>query len=229
MNRVRSNATEDRASCWQRVVSLCFRLLYQELAHFYDIVAWLVSFGQWKAWGETVIPHIVGERVLELGHGPGHLLIALAERGFFSVGLDASDQMVRMAHRRLRRSGHEPTVLLGRAQAPPFPSESFDSVIASFPTAYIADPITLAEIARVLTLRGRLIVVLGARLTGRDPLSRFVEWLYSITGQRESPEADSWPKVFRAAGLTTRWQQVEMRRSEVYLLFADRVTLGDID
>ena len=46
----------------------------------------------------------------------------------------------------------------------PFADASFDNVVSTFPTEYIADPRALAEIARVLRPGGRLIVVLGATL-----------------------------------------------------------------
>jgi hypothetical protein len=69
-----------------------------------------------------------------------------------------------------------------------------------------------------------MVVVLGARLSGRDPLSRFIEWLYFITGQREPTKGDSWNTPFSAVGLQIRAVQVQMKRSQVFLLIADRVT-----
>jgi hypothetical protein len=36
---------------------------------------------------------------------------------------------------------------------------------------------------------GRFVIVPEARLTGRGPTHRFLEWLYAITGQRRSPAA----------------------------------------
>lgn len=215
----------ERIGLWKRLVSFGFRLLYHELAWGYDLVAWLVSFGQWRAWRETALPHLVGQRILELGHGPGHLLVALAEGGFRSVGLDPSPQMGRLARRRLRRAGLALTLVRGRAQTLPFPSGAFDSVVATFPTPYIVDRATLAEVVRIVRPDGRLVIVAGARLTGRDPLSRLVEWFYFITGQRETTE--SWEAPFAAVGLAVRRVQVEMKRSQVWLLIAERATLGD--
>ena len=40
---------------WWRFVRFGFRLLYNEFAWTYDFVAWVVSFGQWKAWGPMVL------------------------------------------------------------------------------------------------------------------------------------------------------------------------------
>jgi ubiquinone/menaquinone biosynthesis C-methylase UbiE len=130
--------------------------------------------------------------------------------------------MGRLARRRLRRTGTIPSLVHGRAQTLPFATHTFDSLVATFPTAYILDPATLAEVARVLRPAGRLVVVVGARLSGRDPLSRFVEWLYTITGQRES--TDGWEAPFTAAGLAVRRVEVELKRSRVWLLVAQPET-----
>jgi ubiquinone/menaquinone biosynthesis C-methylase UbiE len=203
-----------------------FRLLYREMAWIYDAVAWLVSFGQWKAWGRTAIPLLVGEDILELGHGPGHLMKTLYENGLRPVGLDASPQMVRIARRRLRRAGLPAPVLRGEAQCLPFPAEAFESVVATFPTAYIVELCTLREIARVLRPGGRLVVVMGSSLTGDDPLTRFVEWLYRITGQR--PAGDGADRgwlitAFSRAGLWAQLTEVEMDRSQVHLIIVEHL------
>ena len=70
-----------------------FQLLYHQLAWTYDFVAWTVSLGQWNAWVRAVLPHIHNSFVLELGHGPGHLQIALNQRGTPCIGVDQSPQM----------------------------------------------------------------------------------------------------------------------------------------
>jgi ubiquinone/menaquinone biosynthesis C-methylase UbiE len=62
----------------RRAVKLGFHLLYHQFAFTYDAVAWFVSLGQWQAWGQAALKRVRGPRVLEIGHGPGHLLIALA-------------------------------------------------------------------------------------------------------------------------------------------------------
>ncbi|NTU63042.1 MAG: hypothetical protein HGB05_06465, partial [Chloroflexi bacterium] len=71
----------------RRLVKFGFQLLYHEFAFTYDAVAWLVSLGQWQAWGRTTLDRVRGPRVLEIGHGPGHLLIALARSGQRPIGI----------------------------------------------------------------------------------------------------------------------------------------------
>jgi SAM-dependent methyltransferase len=202
---------------WWAFVRLFFRLLYNEFAWTYDLVAWVVSLGQWTAWGRTAIPHLRGKRVLELAHGPGHLLVAMAERGLVPTGLDLSPYMGRLARRRLG-----PAVSLARARAQVFPFRDgcVDSVVAAFPTEFILDPATLQEIARVLRPGGRLVVVAWARLGGRDPVSRFIGWLYRVTAQGEPPPG--LEEVTFGTGLVPQvvWERVG--RSEVMLVVADR-------
>jgi ubiquinone/menaquinone biosynthesis C-methylase UbiE len=39
----------------------------------YDLVAAVVSLGQWNHWVGSVLPYLPGVNILEIGHGPGHL------------------------------------------------------------------------------------------------------------------------------------------------------------
>jgi SAM-dependent methyltransferase len=208
---------------WRRSIRFGFRLLYHELAWSYDGVAWLVSLGQWRAWTRAVLPHLAGTRVLELGHGPGHLLATLQTRGFYTVGLDRSPQMGQLARRRLHRASLAQALVQGRAQALPFPDRSFDNVVAVFPTAYILAPATLQEVARVLRHKGRLVVVLGARLQAQGRLgrglSRGLRGLYTLTGQETAP-VEAWAVPMAQAGLSVRQVTATVKGSQVSLLIA---------
>lgn len=215
------------ARIWARLVDHGFRLLYHEMAWTYDVVAWIVSTGQWQAWGQTALACVAGPRILELGHGPGHLLITLAENGFYPVGLDPSRQMGRLARRRVLGSGVRANLARAHAQSLPFTDHAFDTVVATFPTDYIVHPATLSEVARVLRPKGRLVAVLGARLVGKDPFSRSIEWLYRITGQREPIEAAAWKSLFHAAGFIARLVQIDVKRSQVCLLVAEPIIQDD--
>lgn len=214
---------------WWAFLRLFFRLLYNEFAWTYDLVAGVVSLGQWAAWGRTAIPHLRGERVLELAHGPGHLLVAMAERDLSPVGLDLSPHMGRLARRRLRRVGQAVPLVQARAQALPFRDGCIDSVVATFPSEFIVDAATLREVARVLAhpepatgrLGGRLVVVACSLLGGRDPLSSFIRWLYRITGQGEPPPGFG-EDVAVEAGFVPRTVWERVGRSDVMLMVADK-------
>ncbi len=206
------------------LVNRAFRLLYTRLAWSYDAVAWGVSFGQWRDWGAAALPFLTGPRVLELGHGPGHLLAALAGQGYEVIGLDLSSQMGRRARRRTPMA----RLVRARAQAAPFAAGSFDGALAAFPTAYISDPATTAAVFRLLRPGGRLVIVPEARLGGRRPLRAVVEWLYRLTGQRYAGDADPtarlafWTTALSAAGFVVSLHEIRVCDSVVTIVIAGR-------
>lgn len=195
-----------------------FRLLYHPFAFAYDFVAAFVSFGQWKNWGRSILPFISGTRILELGFGPGHLQRFLSSRGLTLFGLDESSQMAGLAKRRV---GARQQLTRGIAQALPYPNQAFDCVISTFPTEYIFDNQTLAEIKRVLRNGGRLIVLPAA-----FPKSGFLQWLYRITG--ESPAAlnaalqTKLKEPFIRAGFDVQVEIVEVKSSQLLVVIAQK-------
>lgn len=204
------------------VLRLFFRLLYNEFAWTYDFVAWIVSAGRWKRWVSSCLPYLEGPRVLELGHGPGHLLLALAENGIIPVGVDASPQMSRQAQRRFRKKLQpKSTVHLIQAKSPflPFTDQSFDQVVATFPTEYIFTSDTLREIKRLLKYGGSLIVLPVAWITGQRWMDRLAAGLFRVTGQ--APEWDERMIMpFIQAGFSTTAQSLALGDSRVMLIKA---------
>lgn len=185
-----------RQSFRRGVMQRVFHLLYHQFAWSYDAVSAIVSLGRWQAWGETVLPFLSPGPVLELGHGPGHLLLSMWQHGWNPVGIDLSQQMGQMAGRRLNRQGIPRKLVRGRGQALPFAEGYFNTAVAVFPAPYIVAPETLSEVWRVLQPGGRLVIIPEAQLVGSNPLNGLIECLYSITGQRRIPHSD---------GLTYEW------------------------
>lgn len=175
-----------------------FHLLYHQLAWAYDAVSAAVSLGRWQEWGVAALPFAPGERVLEVGHGPGHLLAAMTAGGQRPIGLDLSPQMGRLAARRLAGLGLPVRLARGRGQALPFAASTFDAVIAVFPAPYILESATLAAIRHVLRPGGRLVIVPQAQLTEGNLPARAIKWLYGVTGQNQ-------PGEFNAASLENSW------------------------
>lgn len=211
----------------RRFMRVFFYLLYHPFAFAYDFVAALVSFGQWKNWGRSILPFISGTRILELGHGPGHLQRFLldpstrlrASPNLSLFGIDESTQMGRIAKRRI---GTTQKLTRGLAQHLPFANESFSSVISTFPTEYIFDNKTLFEIKRCLRSRGRLIVLPAA-----FPKSGFLKWLYKVTG--ESPEKldksikSKLKEPFENAGFQTEVQILDVKSSRLLIVIANKI------
>lgn len=209
---------------WWRLVRLGFRLLYHELAWTYDVVSEVVSLGQWGDWQRTALRHLdvpPGAPVLELAHGTGRLARELRHCGYRLVALDRSPAMGRIARRRLSRWGWCPSLVRAQAQALPFGAGRFAAVISTFPTDFIADPATLAEVHRVLRSEGRLVIVLGAALTGRDAAARSLELAYRVTGQR-GPWAAILEARLKEAGFAPRLLAEPLPRSVVWVCVAGR-------
>ncbi|GAB2850193.1 class I SAM-dependent methyltransferase [Lentzea nigeriaca] len=100
---------------------------------------------------------VTGRRILDAGCGSGALFAELRDRGAIVTGIDASAGMLELARKRL---GADADLRVGDLADPlPFPDNTFDDVIASLVLHYLEDwgP-TLAELRRVLTPGGRLIV-----------------------------------------------------------------------
>jgi len=207
---------------------LFFHLLYHQMAWTYDWVAAAVSLGRWKKWVYTPLPYLEGPRILELGHGPGHLQIKMHARGNLVVGLDESRQMGLIAHKRLRNSGCSPLLVNGYAQSLPFPDGCFDQVVATFPSEYIAQMDTLNQINRVLQDGGILWILPVAWITGEKLSLRAAAWLFQVTGQ--SPEKDRVVSDERIAKLFDQSRfapkYIEKKYDESSVLIIKAVKMG---
>ena len=96
-----------------------------------------------------------GERLLDVGCGPGAALEHAAARGAEVAGVDPSPAMADRASRRVPRA----EIKVGSAEAIPFPDDRFDVVISISSFHHWADPDAgLTEILRVLAPGGRLLI-----------------------------------------------------------------------
>jgi len=103
-----------------------------------------------------------GERVLDIGSGPGYLAATLAERVGRSGTVCAVDPSPAMNALAERKAVGLPqlTVELGDALALPFPDGGFDAAVATQVYEYVADmPAALAELRRVLRPGGRALIL----------------------------------------------------------------------
>ena len=132
-----------------------------------------------------------GRRLLEVGCGAGSLLGPLRRAGFRYVAVDRSREMTLRCAARAQELQVEGGVVRADGGSLPFPSGSFDLVVAVGLLEYLPDyEIFLSEAARVLDRNGRLLLTVPsavaphalavalfaqfphavrARLLGRDP------------------------------------------------------------
>ncbi|MBI5825117.1 MAG: methyltransferase domain-containing protein [Chloroflexi bacterium] len=203
---------------FQRFMRFFYHLLYHPFAFTYDLVAAAVSFGKWKDWVFGILPFINGTRILELGHGPGHLQRLLLNRGLIAVAIDESRQMAALAKRRL---GPTQKLTRGLAQALPFQSESFDTLVATFPSEYIFDMLTFSEGRRILRNRGRFIVLLAAW-----PKNPFLAWLFKVTGESPSEAEESIKSKTKErladTGFNLEVEIVEVKSSKLLIIVATK-------
>ena len=198
-----------------------FRLLYHQFAFAYDFVAATVSLGEWKNWVTSILPFITGTRILEIGHGPGHLQRVLLSRGLDSVAIDESAPMGLLARRNTNGAA-----ILARAiaQGLPFADASFDSVVSTFPAPYITDPNTLAEVRRCLSDAGRLIVLPVALIRGRKPLERVMSLLFRVTHQSPADPIEvvheNLTAPFVEAGFAVDMQELQVKSSLLLVIIA---------
>ena len=199
-----------------------FHLLYHQFAWTYDWVAAGVSLGRWDEWVKSILPYIQEGRILELGHGPGHLQVELLRMGLKSFGLDASPQMSHQAMNRLQKLGFASKLVRGFAQALPFEEGTFQTVVATFPSEYIVDPRTLIEIERVLEPGGQVIILALAWITGEKWLERAAGGLFRVTGQ--SPEwEDRFLEPVRDAGFLAHVDWVDLETSRLAIIVGQKL------
>ena len=132
--------------------------LYHELAWAYDPISRFVSAGRWDTWRRFALDYVKGPSVLELGFGTGELLLSMRRQGLAAVGLDLSRPMHRVVSRKAAERGIVVPRLLARAQALPFASQRFVTVVSTFPADYILQLATLREVKRVLAPGGCLVI-----------------------------------------------------------------------
>ena len=127
-----------------------------------------------------------GERVLEIGFGTGHCLVALAKEVGSSGkvhGVDLSDEMLALARRNLARERLSARAELVRGDATrlPYPDHSLDAVFMCF-TLELFDtpeiPRVLGECMRVLRPGGRIVVAGMTKKGAQGAIIRAFEWTH---------------------------------------------------
>ena len=114
----------------------------------------------------TLLAGLEGD-VVELGSGTGASL-PYYERATRVVAIEPDASMAKRLPRRVAEARVPIEVVTARAEALPFPDESFDAAVAAFVLCSVADQsAVLGEARRVLRPGGRLVLLEHVRGSGR--------------------------------------------------------------
>lgn len=117
-----------------------------------------------------------GQRVLDVGCGPGVDLARFAAAGARVTGVDASRTAVALARRNVRQRHVPASLAVADGEALPFPPASFDYVFAHGVVQYAADPQQLVdEVRRVLVDGGLAFLQVYNRRSWLHALSKLMK------------------------------------------------------
>ena len=128
----------------------------------YDFLARRPLRGLYRRIADDLVDTVPeGAEVLDVGTGPGVLLVELAERrpDMRLTGIDLSSDMVAAAQRNLDEFRERASARVGDVTDLPFGDDSFDVVVTSYSMHHWDRPAdAVPELARVLRPGGRLYV-----------------------------------------------------------------------
>lgn len=207
-----------------RFFNFIFNLLYNQFAWSYDLVAWIVSGGLWKKWVLTTLDQIPDNSfALELGSGPGHLLTQGLLHNKNITGVDISHNMAKRCAKRLSDANLPIRITQADSMKLPFRSDTFLSVIATFPAPYIFHSKTLVEIHRVLQSNGVFVIVPTAWSTSKGIPQRFFSWLLNLSNSSTNHPDDSLKNILEKLeylGFSPSYHTIDVEKSKVLHIYA---------
>jgi demethylmenaquinone methyltransferase/2-methoxy-6-polyprenyl-1,4-benzoquinol methylase len=135
------------------------RKIFEGLYESYDRVleaATLMQDRYWKRWIVSKASLRDGMAILDVGCGTGVLEESLNEMGLSVIGVDLTEEMIRLAqHKRMECIE---CLAVGDAEHLPFKDSSFDVVFSCYVVKYCRPEKLASEIMRVLRPEGRVLL-----------------------------------------------------------------------
>lgn len=200
------------------------RANYDRLSPWYDLIGGWAEKKLMLA-GIGLLQACEGERILEIGPGTGHGLLALARSLGSSgraYGIDLSRGMLEVARARVRQAGLVERVVLcqGDGSRLPFEAGCFDAVSMSF-TLELFDtpeiPAVLRECHRILRRAGRICIVALSKEKG------WMVRLYEVAHERLPNVVDCQPIYVRQVIEEAGFQVLDARGTSMWGLPVETV------
>ncbi|MCY3975495.1 MAG: bifunctional demethylmenaquinone methyltransferase/2-methoxy-6-polyprenyl-1,4-benzoquinol methylase UbiE [Simkaniaceae bacterium] len=167
------------------------RDMFDGISFRYDILNTILSFGidgRWRKKMRRFLPDKADVRLLDVATGTGEQIISLITKGGrirSALGIDLSEDMIRMGERKLMNKPYAHRVTLAKGNATDIRLEegAVDCVTISFGIRNIVDTTKcLRECRRVLSRNGRLLI-----LEFSLPTNRIIRNLYLFYLRRILP------------------------------------------
>jgi SAM-dependent methyltransferase len=183
------------------------------------LVATMDATSEWeairrlRAWERAQLALTPGRRLLDVGCGPGHAAVILAEDlgdGGEIVGLDASVEMIAVARERARAARCRVRFTVGDALALDEPDDAFDAARSERTLQWLPDPrAAVDELARVVRPGGTVSLIDTDWSTlsidvGDDDIARRLRSAMQSERGRPATVGGRLPELLTAAGLEVR-------------------------
>ena len=120
----------------------------------------MTLFPLWKRWIKKILPHIEGEKILEVSFGSGYLMTQYASDTYDMYGLDYNEKMIEITTNKMKKLDIKTHLSQGNVESLPYPENTFDTVINTMAfTGYPHGNKAMSELHRVLKKGGRLLLV----------------------------------------------------------------------
>ncbi len=131
---------------------------YNWMAKGYD--TFMTIFPLWKKWIKKTIPHIEGDKILEVSFGSGYLMTQYATDKKEIYGIDYNEKMLEITSAKMKRLNIRAHLSQGTVEKLPFADNTFDTVINTMAfTGYHNGEKAMSELNRVLKKEGSLLLV----------------------------------------------------------------------